>query len=88
MERLPCEPSPECKYWEAGCKEDIHHLIYPRREYRFGIARQYREHPTHKQLVCRAIHDEIHATFNPPEKITQELMAQFLINNQCTTENG
>ena len=62
-------PRPDCKYAElGGCFSDTHHLFYPRRDYRRPTERDFRELPENKEQLCRAEHDERHATELPPEK--------------------
>ena len=68
MERIPCSQQQECRLRDSklGCREDIHHLFYPARDYR-GIAKAFRELEENKVVMCRAEHEEIHATQPAPE---------------------
>lgn len=62
-------PQPDCRYAElGGCFSDTHHLFYPRRDYRRPTERDFRELPENKEQLCRAEHDERHATELPPTK--------------------
>jgi hypothetical protein len=79
MERLPCNPDIECKYREAGeCKQDTHHLYWPRRNYIDPVAKKFRELVINKVVVCRQIHDDIHATQKPPKKPNRNQMLEAL----------
>lgn len=75
MEYFPCDPERECRLRDTvGCFEDVHHKVYPRREYKTGLPYRYRELPENKELTCRDRHNEIHATQAPPERPTREQM--------------
>ena len=78
MERQPCMNQDSCRLRNSrlGCREDVHHRIFPRREYTRGIAREYRELEENKVLICRADHDEIHATEKPPVRPSYEEMRE------------
>ena len=67
MDSVPCTPNPECRY-APDCYVDTHHQYYPKKKYRGGVERQFRELDIHKVVICRALHDEIHATERPPKK--------------------
>ena len=43
-----------------------------------GVEREYRELPEHKVQLCRAEHDELHATQEPPEKPSRNEMLQAI----------
>ena len=76
MERKPCNPTPECRVLksEGGCREDVHHLYYPRRAYKTKLERQFRNLDENKILVCRALHNHIHATQEPPGRPSIDYM--------------
>lgn len=69
-----CNPSPECKYYETGCFEDVHHLYWPKSEYRSELERNFRNLGSNTMRICRATHDDIHATERPPVKPSRETM--------------
>ncbi len=82
MERIPCSNQQECRLRDSqlGCREDVHHRAFMRRDYSRGIARAYRELEENKVLICRAEHEEIHATQRPPEMPSIEVMHQAVLN--------
>lgn len=70
MERIPCANQDSCR-WQAlemGCHEDVHHQFWPRRHYKTSTEKRFRELPENKVLICRNLHDEEHALFEPPTK--------------------
>lgn len=68
-------PRPDCKYAElGGCFSDTHHLFFPRRNYTSKVDREFRELPINKEQLCRAEHDERHATEPLPDKPTRDKM--------------
>ena len=81
-EFLPCDPERPCRVAEklgrAACFEDVHHEAYPRREYRTRLEKAFRESPAVKVLICRALHNEIHATEQPPEKPSAGEMREII----------
>lgn len=78
MERIPCMNQDSCRLRDSrlGCREDVHHRVYPRRDYQKGVAREYRELDENKVRICRAEHDEIHATERPPARLSVEEMRE------------
>jgi len=70
MERRPCTNQEECRLAKLprGCFEDVHHEVFPRRNYTGKLEKEYRELDINKVLGCRALHDEFHATHEPPPK--------------------
>ncbi len=74
MERIPCNPSPECKYYEVGCKEDVDHYYWPRSAYPTSIESTFRNLEENKRLICRRLHEQRHATEAPPIKPSHEVM--------------
>lgn len=75
MERCP-GASEDCKYWESkhGCRQNIHHLYYPKNQYTTPVEREFRELPENKERMCMAEHDELHRTERPPQKPDREEM--------------
>ena len=61
------------------CHTDIHHEFWPKKLYRAKMAKRFREFVTNKTVICRAAHNEIHATTNPP--------AQPSYNEMCEVVN-
>lgn len=76
-QHIPCNPSPECKYF-GHCFEDVDHIYWPRRNYKTSIERSFRELDENKQVICRALHDERHATEQPPKKPSRDEMLQAI----------
>lgn len=56
MERFECEPSPLCKYYEAGCFEDTHH-VFQRSQAEGREQRRFCELPANKLKICRYLHE-------------------------------
>jgi DNA-directed RNA polymerase subunit K/omega len=81
MERIPCDPSirgtESCRNFitEGKCREDIHHLFFPRRDYTDALGRAFRELDENKVQTCRNEHNETHATTEPPERPSRYDMA-------------
>lgn len=73
----PCpEANEECKYFP--CYMDEHHLYWPRKNYKSGVERAFRNLPENRQMLCRAEHDEVHATEPIPKKPSRNEMLQAL----------
>jgi hypothetical protein len=64
-----------------GCFVDTHHKQYPRSAYRTPTERRFRELDENKVDLCRAVHNEIHATEPAPIKPSLEVM-QFAIQQE------
>ena len=74
----------DCKYadMKIGCHSDEHHLYWPRNQYTSKMEKFFRELPENKVQLCRAEHDEIHATEKPPAKPpVQAIIAALGIRN-------
>jgi len=71
---------PDCKIRAMGgvCFTDLHHEVWPRRFYRSRIEKKFRELICNKTVVCRAFHDEIHATLPPPVKPSRDQMCEMI----------
>ena len=77
--RRPCSSENEaCPYYQEGCYEDVHHKLWPRRDYRRGLDRIFRNLPENKELLCRWEHDELHATQEPPEHPARTVMLRIM----------
>ncbi len=68
--------SPECKYSGSkhGCRTNIHHEYYPKRDYTTPIEKEFRELEENKTPMCMAEHDQIHRDFGPPDKPSRDEM--------------
>lgn len=76
-----CSPSVDCpvRQFARGCFEDVHHEYYPRSDYVTKLEKEFRELPDNKTKMCRAQHNERHATEQPPEKPSVEDM-RYAVN--------
>lgn len=74
MERVPCSPDPNCKYFERGCFEDLDHHYWPAKDYTTPVEKEFRELPENKSMKCRVIHEQRHATEQPPLKPSRDFM--------------
>lgn len=80
MDRVPCNPTPDCKYYESGrCREDTDHFYYPANQYTTPVERRFRDLPENKREICRTLHEERHATELPPPKPDLEVMEDALV---------
>lgn len=70
MDRSACVNQETCPLAETkmGCRTDVHHLYYDRKWYTSTVEKEFRELPENKIKMCRADHEELHATEWPPEK--------------------
>jgi len=75
-ENTDCETEGMCRYPEPF--EDNHHVYYPKREYSGSLERKYRNLGCHVVEICRCKHDEIHATEQPPDKPSTEVMVDAI----------
>ena len=68
MSRKNCTPEQmaECPLMQHF--SDVHHMYYPRSDYKTSTEKQYRELPHHKVRLCRNEHNEIHANEQAPTK--------------------
>lgn len=69
---------------DTGCYEDIHHH-YWQSTYNTDIEQIFGNLPENKKEICRAEHNEIHATEQPPELPSREYMLGRII--LALTEN-
>lgn len=76
MEHVPCENQDSCRLQDTarGCFEDVHHLYFPRSEYRTPTEKRFRELDENKIRMCRNMHDTEHAVIEPPLKPDLEIM--------------
>lgn len=78
MERQPCPPEmrERCRVFESEgrCYEDVHHENWPRNDYKTEIEREFRELDSEKILICRALHNAIHARKRKSDKPTRNEM--------------
>ena len=82
MERFPCSPEDRenCRVFglEGRCYEDVHHEYWPKSEYKTRIEREFRLLDENKILVCRALHNEIHARRRQSEKPSRNEMLRII----------
>ncbi len=64
----------DCPLYFEGCFTDLHHLYFPRRDYKTNVEKQFRNLPENKEQLCRAEHNERHATEPPPLKPSRDEM--------------
>lgn len=53
---IPCIPNPDCKYFNAGCYEDTHHL-YKQSEAKTRLMKRYCNMADHVVELCREKHE-------------------------------
>lgn len=75
IEHCPQE-NEQCRYYDSalGCYASIHHLYWPRRDYKTSVEKEFRNLPQNKELMCRQEHDELHVTEQTPHKPKREEM--------------
>lgn len=78
MEHIPCTfiEMQECSVFrrEGMCREDKHHLFYPRADYAPGVESRFRNLGENVVKICRNLHNLEHHVFEPPEKPDLEIM--------------
>lgn len=88
-EHIPCSEDTPCKLRDiGGCFEDIHHEAHPRSEYRTALEKRFREHVMNKVLMCRAIHNDIHANNLVPVKPNPQEMRKLIEHNEKTSRSS
>ena len=90
MERLPCSNPEDCPLAETdrGCFEDIHHLAYPRYDYKTSVEKRYRDLPENKLRMCRNLHNIEHEVFEAPTKPDREIMLLAITEERNRRLNG
>lgn len=82
MEREPCPPNMQERcpvfYQEGECYEDKHHKYWPAPEYRTKNEKKFRELEVNKIIICRWLHNTIHAVALPPEMPTPVQMKRAI----------
>lgn len=53
---------------EGACYEDRHHVYWPASDYNGNIEKDFRQLEVNKVVVCRWLHNTVHALALPPEK--------------------
>lgn len=78
----PPEIARSCEFFErtGECFTDVHHLYYPRSDYRAGVEKAFREMPENKVILPRCEHNETHAAQLKPDKPSREFMFNALKN--------
>ena len=92
MEKRPCQNrnSEDCPVFQVKgyCFEDVHHLYYPKSNYQSGFAQKFRELPENKVEICRAEHNEIHATERPPYRPPMDFIKNAIARSREARKNG
>jgi hypothetical protein len=57
---------------------DTHHLWYPSNDYDDTLSAIFRNLPENKVEICRAAHEELHATQEEPVKPSREQMSHAI----------
>lgn len=86
MELIPCENEGACPVFEkeGRCRTDIHHTIFPRRNYKTKIEKKFRELDVNKVRICRLAHNALHATGIMPPKPTRDEMCEAIRHKSDT----
>lgn len=71
-------PTPDSSCPLKKCFGDVHHEYYPSSQYRRPIEKEFRNLPENKEFICRAVHNEIHATQQAPDKPTLDFMREAI----------
>ena len=66
-----------CRY-APDCYSDEHHAYWPKRRYKSQVEKEFRNLPENREMMCRAEHDELHATERPPLKPSRQEMLQAI----------
>lgn len=77
MSWRPCsKENKDCPLFitKRGCYEDVHHDFWPRRDYTTETEKAFRELEENKTRLCRAEHQDVHATEDIPLKPSLEVM--------------
>ena len=74
MERGHCTPEQRAVCPLRECFRDVHHKYWPKRWYGSEVAKEFRELPENKVVMCRNEHNELHATELPPDRPPQWYM--------------
>lgn len=80
MKRDCPSASPEC-YYAPNCYSDLHHQYWYSYDYKTPLEKKFRELPQNKEQICRAEHDEIHATQEPPVKPSIDEMVDTIVES-------
>jgi len=73
---LSCSNQEECPLFDTvdGCFENRHHLYYPAYEYKTPTEKRFRSLGKNVITVCRRVHNNLHATQEPPHKPSRDFM--------------
>jgi hypothetical protein len=90
MEKLPCSSQDTCplRDTQMGCFEDVHHLYFPRADYKKPIEREFRELKENKVIMCREWHNTDHAVFEAPAKPDLVVMKAAVALEKTKRLNG
>jgi len=72
--------SPECRYWKNkhGCRQNTHHLYYPKNDYTTPVEKEFRELQDNKVVLCMVEHDQLHKIEQPPMKPSRDEMLMVI----------
>lgn len=90
MESIPCENQDVCplRDTQRGCFEDVHHAYWPAKDYKSQLRAEFRALPDNKVRLCRNIHNTEHATQEPPEMPSNDVMREAVRLEQLKRKNG
>ena len=81
-ERFPCPADTigHCPVFETEgeCYEDRHHEYWPRSEYTTKVEREFRGLEVNQIVICRALHNGIHARRRRSEKPPRKEMLRAI----------
>lgn len=77
---MECPPNPDCPFFNSdrGCEQDKHHLWYPKREYKTGLEKRFRNLSCNVINMCMYQHQQLHLTEQPPVKPDIEVMRKVI----------
>lgn len=93
MEKRPCQNRNDesCPVFQIKgyCFEDVHHLYYPKSYYQNNkFAKEFRELLENKVEICRAEHNEIHATQRSVLRPSLDFMKNAIARAREARRNG
>jgi hypothetical protein len=56
----------------------VHHMYWPHHDYNKGYEKQFRNDPYNQELLCPAVHEELHHEYDPPKKPSRDEMELFI----------
>lgn len=70
-----CQPE-QCRFPEPF--QDRHHVYHPRREFKTGVEKKFRQLGCFVYTTCRCMHEEWDGAFDPPPKPPRDVMVQVI----------